>query len=118
MTAQARRARSKYYSTLISKWQCWKPRVGGILRSGLWLGHVVGQRRAQRLERPPGLFGVDTVEQLAEFKRVLIEAVSPEGYGVLNADDPLVAQMADYCPGKVIYFRMDNHPRSCRRTSH
>jgi cyanophycin synthetase len=32
-----------------------------------------------------------------------------EGYAVLNAADPIVAAMADTCPGKVIFFAADRH---------
>ena len=67
---------------------------GGMLRSG------IGYRRcnvaaclnvsADHL----GLRGIDTLEQLAELKRVPIEIAKDAV--VLNADDPLVLQMADY----------------------
>jgi cyanophycin synthetase len=44
-------------------------------------------------------------------KRVIIEALLPEGYAVLNAADPLVAEMAPYSKGGVIFFAIDgNHP--------
>jgi cyanophycin synthetase len=37
--------------------------------------------------------------------------VSPSGYAVLNADDPLVVEMAARCPGEVVFFTTDpNHP--------
>lgn len=51
-----------------------------------------------------GLMGIETVEQLARAKRVIVENVAPHGYAVLNAADPLVVAMADYCPGKVLFF--------------
>jgi len=43
-------------------------------------------------------------------KRTVVEAVARQGAGVINADDPLVAVMAEYCSGEVIYFtrRQDN----------
>jgi len=37
---------------------------------------------------------INTVEQMAHLKSVVAEAVLPNGYAVLNADDPLVAAMA------------------------
>jgi cyanophycin synthetase len=40
-------------------------------------------------------------------KRVVVEAVPRDGVAVLNADDPLVVQMARHCSGSVIYFSMD-----------
>ena len=67
---------------------------GGMLRSG------IGYRRcnvaaclnvtADHL----GLRGIDTLEQLAELKRVPIEIAKDAA--ILNADDPLCLQMADY----------------------
>jgi cyanophycin synthetase len=30
--------------------------------------------------------------------------VRPEGFAVLNADDPSVVAMAEHCPGKVVWF--------------
>src|SRR5262249_29169402 len=47
---------------------------------------------------------IDTPEQLARVKRTVVEAVAPGGAAVLKADDPLVAAMAPYCPGSVVYF--------------
>ena len=37
-------------------------------------------------------------------KRCIVEAVAPKGYAVLNAADPLVAEMASRCPGGVVFF--------------
>jgi cyanophycin synthetase len=51
-----------------------------------------------------GLGEVETVEQLADVKRTVIEAVAPWGAAVLKADDPLVARMAEHCPGTVVFF--------------
>jgi len=53
-----------------------------------------------------GLRGVDTLQQLAHVKSVLVEAVPRTGTAVLNADDPLVARMARQCHGSVVLFSM------------
>ncbi|MGB5960109.1 MAG: cyanophycin synthetase, partial [Coleofasciculaceae cyanobacterium] len=37
----------------------------------------------------------------------VVEAVSPKGYAVLNADDPLVAAMAERVKGQIAYFSMN-----------
>lgn len=78
---------------------------GGILREGLGFdlcnaAIVTNIADGDHL----GLNGIDTVEQLARVKRVCVEAVAPTGYAVLNADDPLTVTMAEFCPGKVLYF--------------
>ena len=64
---------------------------GGILREGLGYGKndvaVVLNVTGDHL----GLKGIDTLEQLAAVKQVVVEAVPKTGWAVLNADDPLVA---------------------------
>ena len=80
---------------------------GGILRSGLAFDRcdigVVLNVAADHL----GLGGIDTIEQMAQVKGVVAEAVKPDGYAILNADDPLVAAMAQKLNCKVAYFSMD-----------
>jgi cyanophycin synthetase len=49
-------------------------------------------------------FYIETPEQVCNVLRTQIDVVLSEGVGVLNADDPLVAQMAEHCDGEVIYF--------------
>jgi cyanophycin synthetase len=80
---------------------------GGILRSGLAFQTcdvgVILNVAADHL----GLGGIDTIDQLARVKGVIAEAVHPDGYAVLNADDERVAAMANSVRGKVAYFSMD-----------
>ncbi|MEM7360553.1 MAG: cyanophycin synthetase [Pseudomonadota bacterium] len=53
-----------------------------------------------------GLRGIDTLEQLAEIKRVVVEVAND--CVVLNADDNLVLQMADFCRAdNICYVTMD-----------
>ncbi len=55
-----------------------------------------------------GLRGVDTLEQLAEVKRIVVEVA--KDCVVLNADDPLCLQMADFCDAeRICYVTMDSH---------
>jgi cyanophycin synthetase len=79
---------------------------GGILREGLGYGRndvaVVLNVTGDHL----GLKEIDSLEQLAEVKRVIVEAVPRTGAAVLNADDPLVADMRRHCSGSVILFSM------------
>jgi len=80
---------------------------GGILRSGLAFEScdvgVVLNISADHL----GIGDIETIEQMAQLKSVVVEAVSPKGYAVLNADDPLVAGMAARVKGQVAYFSMN-----------
>jgi cyanophycin synthetase len=84
---------------------------GGILRSGLGFSQcdigVVLNVQADHL----GLGDIDTVEQLADLKAVVVESARTDGYAVLNADDPLVAAMAEHVQAQVTYFSLDpNNP--------
>jgi cyanophycin synthetase len=79
---------------------------GGILREGLGYDRndiaVVTNVTGDHL----GLKDVHSIKQLAAVKRVVVEAVPRSGYAVLNADDPLVADMRKHCSGSVIFFSM------------
>jgi len=83
---------------------------GGVLREGLGFDRcevavVTNIGTGDHL----GLNYITTIEDLAVLKRVIVQNVSPIGYGVLNAADPIVANMASVCPGKIIYFANDRH---------
>jgi cyanophycin synthetase len=56
-----------------------------------------------------GPFHIDTPEKVFSVFRTQIDVVLPEGIGVLNADDPMVVQIAELCDGEVIYFTQDPH---------
>ena len=79
---------------------------GGILREGLGFDRcdvgAVLNVTADHL----GLRGIDTVEELAEVKSLVVEVVREDGASVLNADDPLVAEMAERAEGRIVYFSM------------
>lgn len=74
---------------------------GGILRDGLGYDYndvaVVTNVTGDHL----GLDGIDTLEQLAGVKAVIVDAVPRTGTAVLNADDPLVLAMAERCAGAI-----------------
>jgi cyanophycin synthetase len=58
-----------------------------------------------------GLHGVDTVDQLAEVKSVVTRITRPDGWDVLNADDPRVLAMRRHATGRPWLFSIDpNHP--------
>ena len=51
---------------------------------------------------------IDNAEQMAtKVKRTQVDVVLPDGVAVLNAEDPLVADMASLCDGEVIFFGSD-----------
>jgi cyanophycin synthetase len=79
---------------------------GGILREGLGYDRndvaVVTNVAPDHL----GIAGINTLEQLADVKSVVVEAVPRDGHAVLNADDPLVADMRRRCRGEVIWFSL------------
>ena len=65
---------------------------GGLLRSGMGVPEVDVGAVLNVQSDHLGLKGIDTLEQLAEVKRVVIEVATD--CAVLNADDPLVLKMA------------------------
>jgi cyanophycin synthetase len=85
---------------------------GGILREGLgfdWCDVAVVTNIADGDHL--GLGGIETAEQLALVKQTVVRRVAQHGAAVLNAEDALVVQMADRCPGKVIFYaRSPDHP--------
>jgi cyanophycin synthetase len=83
---------------------------GGVLREGLGfdcceVAVVTNIGTGDHL----GLNYISTVEDLAVLKRVIVQNVSLTGHAVLNAADPIVAEMAASCPGKVIFFAANRH---------
>jgi cyanophycin synthetase len=85
---------------------------GGILREGLGfdkcdIAVITNVGEGDHL----GLADIQTVENLAKVKRCIVEALAPTGAAVLNAEDPLVAEMAKYCPGTTVFFaKSGSHP--------
>ncbi len=79
---------------------------GGILREGLGYDRndvaVVTNIAPDHL----GMRGIDTLEQLAAVKRVVVEAVPRNGAAVLNADDDLVREMRRSCSGELVWFSL------------
>jgi cyanophycin synthetase len=75
---------------------------GGILRRGLGyrkcsVGAVLNIQSDHL-----GLKGVETLDQLAEVKRVVVEVA--QDTAVLNADDPRCLRMADHTPAKHVCY--------------
>ncbi|WP_407275431.1 cyanophycin synthetase [Halothiobacillus sp. DCM-1] len=50
-----------------------------------------------------GAFHIDSPEKVFSIFRTQIDVVLPDGVGVLNADEPMIAEMAPLCDGAVIF---------------
>ena len=79
---------------------------GGILREGLGfdecdVGTVLNIR-----EDHLGMKGIETLDDLAYVKSLVVEVVRKEGVSVLNADDPLTYDMRKKAGGRLVLFSM------------
>jgi cyanophycin synthetase len=79
---------------------------GGILREGLGFDRCDVGAVLNIQEDHLGLKGVDTLEDLAWVKSLVVETVREDGVSVLNADDPLTYRMRRRAEGRIIYFSM------------
>ena len=83
---------------------------GGLLRAGMGVRHVDVGAVLNVQSDHLGLKGIDTLEQLAEIKRIVVEVATE--CAVLNADDPNVLKMSGYTDARTIcYVTMNpSHP--------
>jgi cyanophycin synthetase len=83
---------------------------GGILLRGIGYRSnsvgVVTNISADHL----GLHGIDTLEELADVKSAVVRITRPQGWAVLNADDPLTWAMRARTRARTYAF--SRHPRS------
>jgi cyanophycin synthetase len=86
---------------------------GGLLRAGMGTRFVDVACVINVQSDHLGLKGIDTLEQLAEVKRIPIEVAKDTA--VLNADDPLVLRMADHTEAKNICYVTMNPTHSLVR---
>ncbi|MGI8559928.1 MAG: cyanophycin synthetase, partial [Luteimonas sp.] len=75
---------------------------GGLLRAGMGVREVDVGAVLNIASDHLGLKGIDTLEQLAEIKRVVVEIA--KDCAVLNADDPNVLKMSAYTDAKTICY--------------
>jgi cyanophycin synthetase len=83
---------------------------GGILREGLGfdacnVAVITNIGEGDHL----GMSYIETVDELATVKSVIVRNVSPQGHAVLNAADPMVVKMAKSCRGQIIFFGLNSH---------
>ncbi|TMF85828.1 MAG: Mur ligase, partial [Chloroflexi bacterium] len=84
---------------------------GGILLRGIGTDHndvaVVTNVTADHLDQ----YGIRTLDQLAEVKATITRITRPDGWDVLNADDPRVLAMRRQAAGHPWLFSLDaDHP--------
>lgn len=79
---------------------------GGILREGLAFDSCDVGAFLNVSEDHLGLKGIDTIEDLADLKALIVETVRPGGTSVLNADDPLVRRKARRAGGRIAWFSL------------
>ncbi len=75
---------------------------GGLLRAGMGVREVNVGAVLNVQSDHLGLKGIDTLEQLSELKRIVVEIATD--CAVLNADDPLVLKMSGYTEAKNICY--------------
>jgi cyanophycin synthetase len=80
---------------------------GGLLREGLAYREADIAACLNVTADHLGLKGIETVEDLANVKSVVVEAVRRDGFSILNADDPLCVKMARRAGGRIIWFTLN-----------
>ncbi len=80
---------------------------GGLLRAGMGYRQSNVSACLNVSADHLGLRGIDTVEALAEVKRIVVEVA--QDVAVLNADDVNCLKMADYCNADRICYITMNH---------
>jgi cyanophycin synthetase len=79
---------------------------GGMLREGLGFDSCDVGAVLNVTSDHLGLKGIDTVEDLACVKSIVVESVARRGHSVLNADDPLTVKMARHAGGRLVWFSL------------
>jgi cyanophycin synthetase len=84
---------------------------GGILRAGLGFSRCDIGIITNIAEDHLGLSDIETLEDLARVKSVVVRSVKKDGWAVLNAEDSSCVAVAKELDCKVAYFSMnENHP--------
>jgi cyanophycin synthetase len=80
---------------------------GGILRAGLGYDQCDIGVITNVSEDHLGMRGIETLEELAHVKSVVVEVVRRDGYSILNAEDPHLVPLAERAKGQLCYFSLD-----------
>lgn len=84
---------------------------GGIVSKGLGYDLADVGILTNISEDHLGLDGINTFDDLAHVKALVVEAVKESGYAVLNADDKYCVEIGDRLNKKVIYFSISFNNR-------
>ncbi|HYG26336.1 MAG TPA: cyanophycin synthetase [Caulobacteraceae bacterium] len=79
---------------------------GGLLREGMAFDRADAACVTNVQPDHLGIKGIDTVQDLAWVKSIVVENVADEGVSVLNADDVLTARMRRRAGGRIAFFSL------------
>ncbi len=82
---------------------------GGILRAGLGFSRCDIGIITNIAEDHLGLSDIDTLEDLARVKSVVVRSIKKEGWAVLNAEDPSCVKIGNELDCKIAYFSLDEN---------
>jgi cyanophycin synthetase len=82
---------------------------GGILRSGLGFSRCDIGIITNIQEDHLGLSDIDTLDDLARVKKVVVKSVKKDGWAILNAEDEYCVKIADELDCKIAYFSLDEN---------
>lgn len=77
---------------------------GGIIRGGLGFDWCDTGVITNISEDHLGLDDIETIEEMAKVKGLIVESIYSQGRAILNADDPLCLSLRAHTKGKVILF--------------
>ncbi|WP_094549578.1 cyanophycin synthetase [Petroclostridium xylanilyticum] len=77
---------------------------GGMVKRGLGYDRADVGIITNITEDHLGIDGINTLEDLAFVKSLVVEAVKKDGYAVLNADDAMVLEIIPRVRSEIIYF--------------
>src|SRR5207244_13452163 len=80
---------------------------GGILRAGLGFDSCHIGVITNISEDHLGMRGIETLEELAFVKSLVIEVVDKTGFAILNAEDPQLVKLAERSGGNVAFFALN-----------
>ncbi|MEN3332560.1 MAG: cyanophycin synthetase [Blastocatellia bacterium] len=88
---------------------------GGILRAGVGFDYCDIGVITNVSEDHLGMRGIDTLEDMAYVKSVVVETVRRTGYAILNAEDPHLLPLAEKTRGTLCWFSLDPENEVFRR---